>query len=383
MAWYALASLTPAMLIAIACVAGGNWAVFALVYVTVIVFALDSLTRVDLPAGGTVQAKKAARYLSVLLGVTHFALLFLGVRALSAPGMVDTGQTVALGFALGIFFGQVSNSNAHDLIHARSRWANRLGAAIYMSLLFGHHVSAHLKVHHTWVATDRDPNSARLGESFYHFWPRAWFGSFRAGYRAENALRARRSPAPPALTHPYVIYAAGSAAALTLSAMIGGWQGVLVHLALAIYAQAQLMMSDYVQHYGLSRRWQDDGRAEPVGPAHSWNATPWYSSAMLLNAPRHSDHHIHPGRAFPDHEIDRNTMALLPSTLPVMGLIAACPPLWRRVMDRRVHKIADFQATGREVAGDLTDLDHVATVADSDLPDRLTAERTTDDGRGV
>ena len=118
----------------------------------------------------------------------------------------------------------------------------------------------------------------------------------------------------------------------------------MVHVGVAAYAQLQLLLSDYVQHYGLRRGLRADGRREPVGPQHSWNAPSWYSGAMMLNAPRHSDHHLRPGRAFPDLSLDPVKMPMLPRSLPVMATIALVPPLWRRVMDRRAARWQDAAA---------------------------------------
>ena len=63
---------------------------------------------------------------------------------------------------------------------------------------------------------------------------------------------------------------------------------------------------------------------------------------MMLNAPRHSDHHLRPARAFPQLEITPETMPVLPHSLPVMAVVALVPPLWRRVMD---HRVAKWQKT--------------------------------------
>jgi len=133
-------------------------------------------------------------------------------------------------------------------------------------------------------------------------------------------------------------YVSGAALTLGIAAIIAGWGGVVQLLALAAYAQMQLLLSDYVQHYGLRRKPRADGRIEPVGPQHSWNAPQWYSSAMMLNAPRHSDHHMRPARAFPALEVTPDTMPILPRSLPVMAALALVPPIWRRVMDRRVAR---------------------------------------------
>ena len=125
---------------------------------------------------------------------------------------------------------------------------------------------------------------------------------------------------------------------VSASLVIGGLTGLGALLAIAAYAQIQLFLSDYVQHYGLRRKMLESGRFEPIGPNHSWNAPHWYSSAMMLNAPRHSDHHTRPSRSFPFLELDESTMPILPQPLPVMACLALVPNIWRRVMDRRVAK---------------------------------------------
>jgi len=102
-------------------------------------------------------------------------------------------------------------------------------------------------------------------------------------------------------------------------------------------AQVQILLSDYVQHYGLERGEKENGKLEPVGPQHSWNAPHAVTAAMMLNAPRHSDHHMRPARAFPALEVTQE-MPKLPYSLPIMAVIALVPPLWRRVMDRRVAR---------------------------------------------
>jgi len=58
----------------------------------------------------------------------------------------------------------------------------------------------------------------------------------------------------------------------------------------------------------------------------------------MLNAPKHSDHHMHPGRAFPALTVTRGVMPILPYSLPMMAVIALIPPLWMRLMDKRVAR---------------------------------------------
>ena len=188
--------------------------------------------------------------LSTTLAVSHFLLLVLVVWAISSNAALGFFSTLGLFIASGLFFGQVSNSNAHELIHRTDKQLFNLGKWVYISLLFGHHTSAHPLVHHRFAASDNDPNSAELGESFYTFARRAWIGSARAGFEMESARLQMKRTKPSRFSHPYYTYTAGGIASLLLAFVIGGWGGALALIGLATYAQVQLLLSDYVQHYG-------------------------------------------------------------------------------------------------------------------------------------
>ena len=131
--------------------------------------------------------------------------------------------------------------------------------------------------------------------------------------------------------HPFLTYALISATALILATLIAGPTGLALWLLIAAHAQLQIHLSDYVQHYGLTRATGRDGKPEPVGPGHSWNTAHWFSSALLLNAPRHSDHHSHPNRPYPALRLPDGAPRL-PWPLPLAAAIALIPPLWRHLM---------------------------------------------------
>lgn len=328
---FILVTLTAPLLIAAGALWGGVWSLAGLAWMTLLTASLDELLAITLPTADGDEFP-AADGLSITLALVHFALWAVVVAAFAGHTGLVTWEKIAVFAGAGLFMGQVSNSNAHELIHRPARSLRRLGRWVYISLLFGHHASAHPLVHHVRVATRADPGTARRGESFYRFFVRAWIGGFREGLRAETKRMAQLDR--PMYRHPYVTYLGGAALILTLAVVIGGLLSLLAALSLAGFAQTQLMMSDYVQHYGLSRRKLDSGKPEPVGPRHSWNAPHLMSSALMLNAPRHSDHHAHPARPFPALRLDGD-LPMLPRSLPVMACVALYPRLWRRVMDPR------------------------------------------------
>lgn len=325
---FAFASLLPALLLEGAALRGGTWTVLAILAITVFAFGMDRLVL------GAPQPKADEGILPHILGLLHFPLLGLVIWAVGAGHLSPLGTGLLI-CAAGLYFGQISNSNAHELIHRKDRLSRRLGVMAYASLFHGHHDSAHRLVHHVHAGTPQDPNTARLGEGFWRFALRATRDEYRAGLMAEQ----RRRKGRPLWTHPYLHHALISLTCLAIAGALSGWVGMAALLTIAVYAQMQLLLSDYVQHYGLMRRRMPDGSYEPMGPQHAWNAPHWYSAAMMLNAPLHSDHHMKPGKSYSELSVDSHTMPMLPHALPVMAVIALVPPLWRKVMNKRVRKL--------------------------------------------
>lgn len=337
---FAIVVLSPVPFMVLAALFGGLAAWIAFLWIAVFIFLLDELLARPAPDAPEGSEFPAADTLSQVLAGVHFALLFLAVWALSGGTYLGFGSKVLVFLSFGLFFGQVSNSNAHELIHRSDKRLFLLGKWIYTSLLFGHHTSAHRHVHHRFAATPNDPNSAELGEGFWSFAPRAWIGSFRTGFEMEKNLRQRTQGS---IWRPYADYILGGAGFALVVAVLFGAGGLLAYLLLCLYAQIQLLLSDYVQHYGLSRKALGNGQYEPVNEAHSWDAPHPVSSLWMLNAPRHSDHHAHPSRVYPALRLGDTGAPgrpILPRSLPAMAAVALVPPLWRRVMDHRVRALA-------------------------------------------
>lgn len=325
---FTIATLLPAVLLVIGSVYGG-WAIWlAPVSIGLMWIAMDQLPDPaddsELPVGDN---------LLILLGFLQLTHLPLGVWALTFNLHGIDWVAGLLGF--GLFYGQIGNPASHELIHRSDRFMTGLGTAVYIGFLFGHHVLAHRFVHHPYVATPQDPVSADKGTGFWSFLPRAWYGSFITGYRAEKAMTLRTGRKR---INPYVFYMIGEATMVALAFGVFGLKGLIIYLVLCAHTQSQMLVADYVQHYGLKRKRLANGKFEPAGPWHAWNSVGWYSSAVTLNAPRHSDHHAHPARPYPQLTVPEGS-AMLPAPLPAMAMLALIPPLWKLVMDKRLAQV--------------------------------------------
>lgn len=328
-----LITLTPVPLLLLAVTKGGLWIPCVIIYMTLFAIFCDEAFELDFSKAG--QDWIARQALPIILSAVHFFLLPVAVYALGKMDL-STLSKLFIFLAFSQFFGMISHSNAHELIHRTNLLHHTLGKWVFISLLYGHHTSAHLLVHHPYVTTSKDPNSARLNEGFYKFAARAMIGEFLAGLQAEQSRLQKRGYKTNGFKNPYWQYGLGACGAIALSYVIAGLLGMISFVGLCLMAQFQMLMTDYIQHYGLHRKRTKSGKYEPISPYHSWNAPHWFSSFMTLNAPRHSDHHAAPAKPYTDLKRLRDTAPQLPYSLPFMVGIALWPPKWRAVMNPRV-----------------------------------------------
>jgi len=248
-------------------------------------------------------------------------------------------EDLAVMFAIGVTTGTVGIVYAHELFHKAGRAERWLGDLLMAMVLYSHFRTEHLLVHHPWVGTPRDTVTARYGEGFLRFFPRVLREGPGSALRAEAALLARRGLAPSSLRNPFWRYAVLQLAVLVIAAALGGWAGVGLFVFQALVAVWQLELTNYVEHYGLTRRHLGDGRYEPVAPHHSWDSTHRVSNLLLINLQRHADHHLHPMRRYPLLQAyGEDEVPQLPTGYPPMTALAMVPPLWRRRMNPRVRE---------------------------------------------
>lgn len=269
----------------------------------------------------------------------QFLMLF-GLIAYVAPAEhLNTFEKIAVFFGVGVVTGTVGINYSHELMHQKNKLERWLGDALLAMVLYSHFRSEHLLVHHRYVATPRDPVSARMGESFYRFYPRVLRQSLFSAWNAEKAMLARKDLPATDPKNPFWKYGALQLVCLLLAFGIGGWAGVGLFLMQAGVAIWQLELINYIEHYGLTRKHLGAGKYEHVQPRHSWNAAQKASNWLLINLQRHSDHHYKPDRRFPILQNYTEADApQLPYGYPVMTIAAMLPGVWRRVMNPRVKK---------------------------------------------
>ena len=279
------------------------------------------------------------RAVTIIWAPLQFVTLFGLIWYVPQTTHLGLAEKIGLFFGMGVISGTIGINYSHELMHQKSRLERFLGDLLLAMVLYSHFRSEHLRVHHLWVGTPRDPVSARYNEGFHRFFFRVLFECPRSAWKAERAMLARRGQSIWHRANPFWTYAALQLGMLSLALLVGGLEGIVLFMFQALVAVWQLELVNYIEHYGLTRLHLGEGKYEHVQPRHSWNAAHRASNWLLINLQRHSDHHYKPDRRFPLLQTyDASDAPQLPYGYPVMTALALIPPLWRRVMNARVRE---------------------------------------------
>lgn len=265
-------------------------------------------------------------------------LSWLGYEGgLGLAAKIGVAWTVAITGGIGI-------NTAHELGHkiaGSEKWLSKVALA---TTGYGHFFIEHNRGHHARVATPEDPASSRFGESFWVFLPRSVFGSLKSAWQLESERLGRLGKSPWTIRNDNL-----NAWLMTL-VLFGGLTAIFGLevlpwlLVQAVFGFSLLEVVNYLEHYGLRRQKLPSGRYQRCRPEHSWNSDHLVTNIFLYHLQRHSDHHANPMRRYQTlRSFDEAPQ--LPSGYAAMIVVAYVPPLWRKVMDKRV--LAHYQ-------GDLT-----------------------------
>ncbi|MCS6928673.1 MAG: alkane 1-monooxygenase [Saprospiraceae bacterium] len=267
----------------------------------------------------------------ILFGLTGWYLWTVQYQTLT------TSEWIGLTFSAGIIVGAVGINVAHELGHRVRKYEQAMAKWMLMVALYQHFFIEHNRGHHKYVATDRDPATARRNEWLFAFWLRSMTGSWRSAWQLEVS-RLRRLGLPIWSRHnemlKFVLWQLGWLASVALFIGPKALTGALV---IALIGVLLLESINYIEHYGLRRRILSNGLPEPVSPAHSWNSNHALGRIFLYELSRHSDHHY---KATRKYQILRHLeeSPQLPFGYPTSILLALIPPLWFRIMNPRLPK---------------------------------------------
>lgn len=327
--------------------ATGNewWLAFPLFLTYVVGPVLDWLLGEDPnnPPEAVVSQLEQDRYYRRLTFIAiplHF-VSFIAAAAYAVTQDLGLGGYAALALVAGLTAGLAINTS-HELGHKNSRTEKMLAKIALAVPAYGHFTIDHNLGHHRNVSTPGDPSSARMGESIYKFALREMPGAVVEAWSLEKDRLERRGKWVWDANNQILQSYALSALLVGGLFLALGWQVLPFILMHNFFAWWQLTSANYVEHYGLLRRQNANGKYERCEPHHSWNSNHIYSNLVLLHLERHSDHHSHPTRRYQSLR-SYDDLPTLPNGYFGVYLLAYVPKLWFRVMDKRLLALPHVQ----------------------------------------
>lgn len=267
----------------------------------------------------------------------HLAALILGLHSVAhrEAGALWLIYAVPVGIT-----GSMSLLIAHEFMHTYSPLETFLSRAAGACQFWGVHELEHLQIHHRLdiSCTEEDTSYAKLGQSVYSYIPLSVFHNYRNAWRTERQLLQRKNQPVLSPRNRVVRTVFFSLLATLIVALVFGRFGTLFFLIQATVSMMQFMLTTYNQHYGLTRRRRPDGTYEPFTFMNTWSSDLKITNWTTANLATHAHHHLDPFCPYYNLKLIEHS-PILPFGYLAMSGIALIPPLWFRIMDKRVKEV--------------------------------------------
>jgi len=243
-------------------------------------------------------------------------------------------EMIAMTINVGIMNGYCINV-AHELGHRNNKFDRFISSFLLIPSHYLHFLIEHNLGHHKKVSTPEDPASSRFNESIYAFYFRSVTMSYVDAWKIESSLLKRNGHSFYSPHNRMFHYLAIHTLYLGLITFFFGPLALTLSFFAGIVGFLLLESVNYIEHYGLNRRKLDNGKYEPVKQYHSWNSNHELGRIFLFELTRHSDHHFKSTRKYQVlRHFDESPQ--LPFGYPGSILLALIPPIWFKVMNKRV-----------------------------------------------
>ena len=228
-----------------------------------------------------------------------------------------------------------------NLVHRFNKFDRFLAKLLLLTSLNTHFFIEHNRGHHKKVGTLEDPATARKNESIYKFVFRSMIFGYISAWNLEFE-RLKNDNLSTVFTlysfqNQMVRFTTLQLAFVFIIYFVFGLNIMLVFFIISFIGIALLEIINYVEHYGLLRKKEADGRYEKINKMHSWNSNNTLMRLMSFELTRHSDHHLKASKKYQilNHKDDSPE---LPLGYPSMMVLSFFPPLFFYIMNPLIEK---------------------------------------------
>ena len=285
-----------------------------------------------------IQNRSTNRFFDLMLYFNIFivfSILIMGIGQLTSQSLL-VHERIGLVLSVGIVLGTNGINVAHELGHRTTFWERTLAKFLLMPALYMHFYIEHNFGHHQNVGTPKDPATSKKNQSVFSFWFSSVIGQVRHAFQLQKNILKNKKQGFFSLYNDFFFYQLFQLFYLAFIGSLFGIAGVLFAIAIALVAVLLLETINYIEHYGLLRT-RKGSRYERVPPMHSWNSNHAIGRLVLYELTRHSDHHHRATKKYQILESIEESPQL-PFGYTTSMLIAFFPPLWFKLMNKRIPK---------------------------------------------
>ena len=279
-------------------------------------------------------------YLLYMMVPLHYLTLSYFFYSISQVNL-ETYEIIGRVLTMGTICGHSINI-AHELGHRGRRFEQNLSKTLLLGSLYMHFIIEHNRGHHKRVATREDPATAREGEILYIFLFRSIIYSYISAWRLENKRLKDRNKKFISFDNEMIRFSIIQLIFCGFIYLLLGWIYIQYFAATAFIGIILLETINYVEHYGLMRKRDEDGKYEKITSMHSWNANITLGRIMLFELSRHSDHHLIASKKYQDLDSHKGSPEH-PTGYIGMILLSFFPPAWFYIVHPRLEKIKVIQ----------------------------------------
>ena len=319
----------------------GLWAYGAPVYAFVILPVLELIFPVDKDnlQKNEAENKLKNRLFDWMLYLNLpivFGILFYGLTQVTSTE-IQTYELIGLIFSIGIVLGVNGINVGHELGHRQTTNERFIGKALLLPSLYMHFYIEHNFGHHLHAATKEDPATARYNQTVYSFWFTSTIRQYFSAWRIQNKILKNNNQSYFSFKNDMFWYFIIEVFYLIGIFLFFGSSGFLFAVMTAVVGFTLLETVNYIEHYGLLRLKTKSGRYERVKEIHSWNSNHVIGRIVLYELTRHSDHHYKSSKKYQILACHEESPQM-PFGYPTSMVISLIPPLWFKVMNKRVPR---------------------------------------------
>ena len=334
-----LMSYTIAIVTIVGILLGGGYTYMTVIYAFVFIPALEMLLKESNEEMSDEVKKNRSMdiFFDILLYLNIplvFSIFFLSLNLLLYSS--SSFEIVGIIASTSIMMATNGINVAHELGHRKSFFSRTCSKLLLMPSQYMHFYIEHNFGHHVNVGTAEDPATARYKQSLYSFWITSVIGQYIGAWKLQLKLLKISKYKFFSIKNDMMFYVIFQLMFIYLIYFNYGITVTIYSLIISIISFLFLETINYIEHYGLSRKKDKNGRYERVKTIHSWNSNHVVGRLVLYELTRHSDHHFISSKKYQVLEsIDESPQ--LPYGYPTSILLSMVPPLWFKIMNPRVE----------------------------------------------